>query len=302
MTIPAKPTLLGWGHVGIVYQISSQIVVKRRALNDDEGAFSHENRIFDLLERNPQCPSLVRSFFRTPSANFLQFVGDSLEIRLQRYQMRDPKTSQVLQVWYREPLNLVTRWIIELVDAVAILESLELVHADIRPPNILLDSRDRLKVIDFDSTTIQGAPIQGAQPPYARVLGVEGGQDRGSFGDYGPRTEQFALGGIFYYMTRGYEPYDNEWFGHDHGPKIVELLQEMKFPETGDDEIDTIIRKCWHGEYASIQALKLDVIRLTSNNDAGITSIMEKEEYEARRQECEQLVKEGILDVVPRAI
>lgn len=60
MTIcPTEPTLLGWGHAGIVYQISSQIVVKRRALHDKGDAFSHENRIFDLSEKNPQCPSLV---------------------------------------------------------------------------------------------------------------------------------------------------------------------------------------------------------------------------------------------------
>lgn len=77
---------------------------------------------------------------------------------------------------------------LELVDAIAMLESLGLVYADIRPPNIFLDSRDRLKVIDFDGTTTLGTAIQGAQPPYARVFGVEGGQDRGSFGDYGPQT------------------------------------------------------------------------------------------------------------------
>lgn len=81
-TIPAL-NLLGWGNVGIVYQASDQIVVKRRLSNDDE-AFLSENRIFDLLESNPQCPNFVRSFDRTSSVNFMQFVGDNLETRLQR--------------------------------------------------------------------------------------------------------------------------------------------------------------------------------------------------------------------------
>lgn len=122
----------------------------------------------------------------------------------------------------------------ELTDAVVMLESFGLVHADFRPSNVVIDSEDHLKIIDFDSTTTIGTPIVGAQPPYARVLGVDGGKKRESFGDFSPRTEQFALGGIFfYYITRGYEPYDNEWFGQDHGPKIVDLLQEMIFPENG---------------------------------------------------------------------
>lgn len=103
-------------------------------------------------------------------------------------------------------------------------------------------------------------------------------------------------------MTRGYEPYDDEWFGHDHGPKIVDLLQEMKFPETGVDETDVILRKCWYGEYTSIQALKLDVMQLTRDTGLGTTTRIEKEEYEARRRECEQLVDEGILDLIPRAL
>ncbi|KAL9130921.1 MAG: hypothetical protein Q9217_001024 [Psora testacea] len=96
------------------------------------------------------------------------------------------------------------------------------------------------------------------------------------FGDYGPRTERFALGGVFYYMTHGYEPYDNEWFGHDHGPNIIELLQEMKFLETGNDKID-----------------------LTRDTVPETTTRMEKEEYEARRQECKQLMDDWILDLIP---
>ncbi|KAI9729142.1 MAG: hypothetical protein M1834_007049 [Cirrosporium novae-zelandiae] len=66
-----------------------------------------------------------------------------------------------------------------------------------------------------------------------------------------------------YYMTRGYEPYDDKWFGKDHGPIVVDLLQEMRFPELSDnDEIDIVIQKCWHGKYDSIQSLRNGVHQL----------------------------------------
>ena len=196
--IHPTPTLRGWGHVGIVYDLTDHIVVKRRSLHDEEEAFLNEIRIFDMLESRPQCPNLVRSFYGTSSANFLEPVGDSLEKRLQRHQKRDPKTRQVIGLRYKEPRHLIVGWMIQLTNAVATLETLELVHADLRPPNILLDSEDRLKVIEFDGSTTIGTPITGTQPPYARVLGAEGGADRGSFGTYGPRTDQFALGGVEY--------------------------------------------------------------------------------------------------------
>jgi serine/threonine protein kinase len=129
----------------------------------------------------------------------------------------------------------------ELSGATAWPESLGYAHGDIRPPNLLLDSQDHLKLADFDNTAAVGTPFGVGIAPYARVLGDEGGEDRGSFGFLGPRTEQFAIGSVFYYMIRGYEPYDNGWFGKRQGRITVDLLQKMVFPKTGNSKVDTII-------------------------------------------------------------
>lgn len=64
------PTLRGWGHVGIVYDLTDHIVVKRRSLHDEEEAFLNEIRIFDMLESRPPVsqpcskflPDLIRQF------------------------------------------------------------------------------------------------------------------------------------------------------------------------------------------------------------------------------------------------
>ena len=188
----------------------------------------------------------------------------------------------------------------ELTDAIAWLESIGYVHGDLRPPNLLLDSEDHLKVVDFDNASKTGSVFDGCQPPYARVLGDEAAEDRGTFGYHGPRTEQFAIGSVFYYMTRGYEPYDDEWLGEDHGPMVVDLLQAKKFPRMSEDATDNMIQKCWHGEYESINSLKLEVMRLHRYIGLGMAKAMPEEEYEARRQECRTLVKLGVLDDTPR--
>ncbi|KAL9123565.1 MAG: hypothetical protein Q9217_007013 [Psora testacea] len=300
MTTLGEPTLLNFGSVGVVYQLTNDIAVKRAFADDNEG-IHNEYRIYDMLDSMPYCPNLVRSYYRIPSANFLQYLsGGTVDQRLRQHQVRDPSSDRVIGVKKCEPQSLIRRWMAELADAIAWLESLGYVHGDIRPPNLLLDGNDHLKVIDFDNTTKAGSVFDGCQPPYARVLGDEAAENRGTFGCHGPRTEQFAIGSVFYYMTRGYEPYDNEWFGEDHGKMVVSLLQEKKFPKVKENDIDTIIHKCWHGEYGMVRSLKLEVIRLRRDIQLSMAKAMPKEEYEARRQECRKLVELEVLHGTPR--
>jgi len=300
MNILGEPRLLSFGSVGLVYQVTDDIAVKRAFADDNEG-IHNEYRIYDVLDSMPHCPNLVRSFYRIPSANFLQYLsGGTVDQRLRQHQMRDPSSDRVIGVTKSEPKSLIWRWMVELADAVAWLESLGYVHGDIRPPNLLLDGNDHLKVVDFDNTTKAGFEFDGCQPPYARVLGEEDADKRGTFGCHGPRTEQFAIGSVFYYMTRGFEPYDNEWFGRKHGNVVVSLLQEKKFPKLNDKDMDIIIHNCWHGKYESIKRLKIEVIRLGRNIRLSMATIMSKEEYEARRQECKSLVELKVLEDTPR--
>lgn len=66
----SKPKLLSFGAVGIVYQVTNDIAIKRAFADDDSGT-QNEYRVYDLLDRMPSCPNLARSFYRIPSANFL---------------------------------------------------------------------------------------------------------------------------------------------------------------------------------------------------------------------------------------
>ncbi|DAA76550.1 TPA_exp: hypothetical protein A8136_7227 [Trichophyton benhamiae CBS 112371] len=109
---------------------------------------------------------------------------------------------------------------------VAFLESLNLAHGDLRPENILLD-RNRLKISDFDCTSEFGSGFDTCLCPYGRLLNSE-------------ETDQGRLVD---------DPYE-------HGPKVMELLQDMKFPKlNGDPLIDDIINKCWHNRYRTLAEL-----------------------------------------------
>lgn len=148
----------------------------------------------------------------------------------------------------------------DLARGVAFLESLNLAHGDLRPENILLD-RNRLKISDFDCTSEFGSGFDTCPCPYGRLLNSEETDQGvpGTAGSLGPRTEQFALGSLFYLINYGFEVYDDQRLVDDpyeHGPKVMELLQDMKFPKlNGDPLIDDIIDKCWHNRYRTLAEL-----------------------------------------------
>lgn len=150
-----------------IYGITESIVVKN-PINTGSAELERENAIYDTLEQHAPCPYVMQSFYRTPGASFLPFMsGGSLDTRLARNQVREK--GQVVRVLGVEDRRLVERWAAELCAAVAWLEALGLVHADLRPPNVLLDGRDHLKLADFDCAARVGERSRGNAPPWARL-------------------------------------------------------------------------------------------------------------------------------------
>lgn len=288
--------ILGRGSLAIVYKVHEQVVLKV-PIEKNSTDFINENRIFDILEDYPH-PGIVQSFLRLDNANFLQFLGSGdLANRLWKRQVRDPADQHVLSVLEKEPEYLVRQWLIQLSDAAAWLEFIGLAHCDIRPANILLDTDDHIKLADFDLTVRAGQPLEVGTAPFARLLGEEGCQDRGTYGLSGPRTEQFALGSVFYAMTRGHDPYEDKWFGHDHIPKMMDMLQSMTFPRLGQSDIDKIIHACWFGRFDTVKQLFESVSQLSGHREETMVS-MNGEEQKAL---CRHLVRIGVLEAAKDA-
>ncbi|KDB22039.1 hypothetical protein H109_06049 [Trichophyton interdigitale MR816] len=105
----------------------------------------------------------------------------------------------------------------DLARGVAFLESLNLAHGDLRPKNILLD-RNRLKISDFDCTSEFGTGFDTCPCSYRRPLNSE-------------EADQGVPGTAVYGDQRiADDPYE-------HGSKVMELLQDMKFPELNGDQL-----------------------------------------------------------------
>jgi serine/threonine protein kinase len=289
------------GATGIVYKVNSLIVVKCPTIEGHED-FVKENRIFDILTQHPPCPELVASFLRFDNGNFLEYMpGFSLTERLQRHQIRDPKSTRVLSIRSLEPLPLRKTWMKALAEGIAWLESLGLAHGDLKPENILLGKEDCVKIADFDCANFIGSEFEACIPPYGRLLGSEAGSKEGTAGKLGARTEQFALGSLFYYINYGIEVYDDQDFGKDHGPVIVERLQRMMFPKLDSDAVlDSIIDDCWHDRFQSVAALSESISQQCDLRNYS-SQAMSPEEFAARRACCLQLVEGGILNTLSKA-
>ncbi|KAJ2899885.1 hypothetical protein MKZ38_002752 [Zalerion maritima] len=242
---------LSAGATCYVFQLTESIVTKygkpRDSVDDQDGR---------------------RASYATPIANFLPYLaGGSLADRLRANAEWDRWT--LLRVVRLEPRRLVERWAAQLSAADAWLETLGLVHNDLRPPNILLDRDDNLKLADFDWVEPAGRDCPGACAPWGqgqRELRQSWAADRD-------------------------EPYEGM------GPEAVDLFQAMRFPLLVEhDKLDTIINKCWRGRYTSVAELADETCRLPGAADMSEATALDAEYMAAQREECRRMIESGLLD------
>ncbi|KAK0102243.1 hypothetical protein ONS95_005866 [Cadophora gregata] len=265
-----------------IYRLNPFILVKVPREKGDEEAHALEQAAFDIIERYGRFPNLVTSFYRAPGVTFLESAGTNLQFILQQNQTRDPKTRRVLSASSDYPIH----WRTEISGACAWLEQIGLAHCDLRPENIVIDG-DHAKVIDFDHSVHVDSPLDIGTEPFARKL-VDG-----SYGLAGPVTELFAIGSILFCLTRGYQPYENEWFGKGHRIHMGKLLQNREFPQLDTHQWDTVISCCWEGKFRTVEELHSEIESLTGQVES--TPVLDQNTLENHREECEQAVKDGLI-------
>ena len=126
------------------------------------------------------------------------------------------------------------RWILAMAEGVELIHSLDIIHYDLSPHNLLLDQNLELKIADFGCCATDGSPSLA----------------RGSARFYPPRAswlspitvdhERFALGSSMYEVLTGGAPF------HDVSTPYVRNLCRLKqLRDLADVDMRDIIRDCW---------------------------------------------------------
>lgn len=271
---------------------------------DEQADHANEQKILQVLAGRPRNPYLIQCIYQVEHNTFLELApGGSLAMLLNENQKRDwggTRGIQVLEVLKHFDSQDIRRWMQQLRHAAAGLEDAGLVHGDIRPGNIFFSADWTLKLGDFDRSVSIGNDLEAVSEPFGRLLSIEDGEGSGSYGKAGARTENFALGSVYYTLLRGREPYEDQYWGREHYVIMSEKFQHNEFPPLTDSAEDNIIRKCWNGKYYSIKELLSEFVDNAAQDNVANKDVGDDEQFRTAREECKRIVESGILDTLER--
>jgi serine/threonine protein kinase len=275
--LQACPGSCVWGIGGhsVVLKVAPGIAAKVSLEPGDERLVREQAILTRLLDADPACPYIIQSFLQRDDVIFFELLENgTLHQRLTF--VNSPKP--------------IFRWMYQLSLAVAALEPIGYAHGDLNPRNVVFDSEDTLRLIDFDHSLQAGGKVDVGDEPYVRYH-----NDPSHYGWAGPATEQFALGSLFWYMTRGSELY-SELSGFDR----VNTLIARKFPSLDlQDPVNRIISNCWEEKYVSVAELVTDLEVILGEEEV-IEGRHETINQEEKKIICEKYYREVMALVTAR--
>lgn len=144
--------------------------------------------------------------------------------------------------------ELRARWAIQTAQGVAMLHAHGVIHADLKPTNMVLGEDLNLRIIDFAGCSLQG------RGPYILESGAfylpadqrEGGERLAC----STSSDVFALGSCVFQIATGRMPYE-EFEVED----VEDKFAKGEFPGLGGVLFAEVIRRCWVCEFESAEAV-----------------------------------------------
>lgn len=143
--------------------------------------------------------------------------------------------------------ELRTRWIRQAAEGVALLHANDVIHADLKPTNLLLDGHLDLRIADFGGCSLLG------QGPYTLESGPfympAKWRDTDKLG-CSVETDLFALGSCIFHMSTGKIPYQGM-----RDEDIESKFARNEFPPLEGVLFSQVVARCWLGEFESAEAV-----------------------------------------------
>jgi hypothetical protein len=191
---------IGKGGMAAVYEATRD--GERFALKRPLAGFLDDPHFLERFQREAELgrtlhhPNIVRIFERGQVGNTPYFVmelvlGETLRACLDREGALDPPRA--------------VRLVEQVAEALDYAHSKGVIHRDLKPSNIMLETQDRVKVMDYGiarAQRLEGLTTTGAflgTPYYAAPETVEGGAE--------PRSDLYSLGVVFFEMLTGSLPF-----------------------------------------------------------------------------------------------
>ncbi|WP_295801775.1 bifunctional protein-serine/threonine kinase/phosphatase [uncultured Microbulbifer sp.] len=174
---------------------------------NDDPAYIERFIAEEWTGRRVDHPGIVKIFPPKKQRQFLYHVMEYVDGQNLR---------QWMQLNPQPPAEQVRNLVQQLVSALRRLQRLEIVHGDLKPENIMVDAKGRLKLIDLGGANAAGLQellhYQDSAPPGSKNYCAP----EYFFGDAAShRSDIFSLGVIAYEMLTGHYPY-KERFGSSH--------------------------------------------------------------------------------------
>ena len=201
-----------------------KVVIKTPSVNYADDAsyldmFTHEEWVGKLIDNN----HVLKVVEQTRPRKFLYYVTEYIEGQTLRQWMNDNPSPSLQEV--REIINQLAR-------GLRAFHRKEMIHQDIKPENIIIDTHGTVKIIDFGSTKIAG--VEEISTPIERLslLGTQHYTAPEYFSGLPSnlQADAFSLGVLTYEMLTGHLPY-----GEKYGEKALSKVSYMSVRQHSED-------------------------------------------------------------------
>jgi serine/threonine protein phosphatase PrpC/predicted Ser/Thr protein kinase len=183
-------------------QSQKQVVIKAPAIDIKNDAEHLERFLMESwVARRINNAHVLKADLAERPKNYIYTVFEFIEGQtLAQWAIDNPKPE----------LEVVRGLVEQLAKGLNALHKMDMLHQDIRPENIMIDTQGTLKIIDFGSVSIAGIQEARRDLPHTYLQGTALYSAPEYFlGEQGTlQSEIFSLGVITYYLLSGHYPYD----------------------------------------------------------------------------------------------